>query len=824
MKNPILIFILSLTLFLSSLGTLRASETTTLWSSEVALPGEHILLYLIKENASTDQFELVKRPVVKNGSMQILQYRTLTKHNDPMGEPLLLLPILIIPDAPGEVTIEDIPIKFVKSGKTASISVPPLKVYSTSAIKWFNNPMPYGVLWAMDKDEPYVDESINAQMKILLPDRVGLASLPFFTATGMKILPFQLSTQGMLSNIQQGIIGRNIVMARGEQWVCYDLSSTIIPFVEGESEATGSVNVAEQVNVFSVRRDEILLPTLDIKALPLPPGAPPHYDKLVGDYSVTSATDVKELAMYESVDVSIRVTGTGALESIECPKLADTAGWKTIPATKKLETDINGKVTAVIFNQLIRPTREEGGVPAFRLSYFNPATQRYEESLSKPIPLKWKKTDTSGGDPNGGAGSLSMSMAEPPPAGEVPVAQLSDIYSPLPDEISGQSLRVNPRYYFLLYAPAALIALYLLISWIGKRRASGNQMREMERALREIAKTESAMDFLRQSAAFIEKNLSQNMNDELRALIARRDREAFRPDAQTVMSDAEKKNILSMMRRAIQNVAKAAKSTSALIILTLGLLAGLNSAEAKSPTDLDREGVIQYERGEYSSAKDAFEKGIQALEKEGKNEGDTSTARLYYHLGNSYYRLAKPGQAALAYARALESNPSLHEAEANLAFIQRKEGAILDVGSVKSDIFTYLSIDSLLLITALSTAILLTAIMLLFIPSRLTLSLKWICGISALASLACAANWLYYYTLDTPHINMLKPEQIAYVVTATEARSAADEKGASVVRLPESTPLRVLARRPRWDYVECMNGVRGWVPTESIDLLAKNSH
>ncbi len=818
MKNPILIFIFSITFILSSLGTLRASETSAIWSTEVALPGEHVLLYLIKENASADQFELTERPVVKNGSMQILQYRTLTKHNDPMGEPLLLLPILIIPDAPGEVTVDDIPIKFLKSGKTSTIKVPALKVYSTSAIKWFNNPISYGVLWSMDKNEPYVDESISAQMKILLPENVGLASLPFFTTTGMKILPFQLTTQGMLSNIQQSLIGRNIVMARAERWVCYDLSSSIIPFVEGESEATGSVNIAEQVNVFSVRRDEILLPTLSIKALPLPPGAPSYYDKLVGEYSVESATDVKELAMYESVEVSIRVTGSGALENIECPKLVDTAGWKTIPATKKLETDINGKVTAVIFNQLIRPTREEGGIPAFRLSYFNPVSQQYEESLSKPIPLKWRKTDATGDDPHGNIGSLGMGAAEPPPAGEVPVAQLSDIYSPLPDEVDGQSLRINPRYYFLLYTPAVLIALYLLISWIGKRRASGGKQRAMERELRDISKTEAPMDFLRQSAAFIEKNLSQNMNDELRALIARRDREAFRPDAQTVISTEERKSILSMIRNAIQ---KAAKSASLLLILSVALLAALNTAEAQSVTDLDREGVSLYTRGEYSSAKDAFEKGIVAIEKEGQDEGETSAARLYYHLGNSYYRLGEPGHAALAYARALEQNPSLKEAEANLAFIQRKEGAIVGVSSTQSDIFTYLSIDTLLLISALSSATLLTALMLLFIPSKLRSSLKWVCAISGVISLACAANWLYYFTLDTPHISMLKPEQIAYVVSATEARSAADEKGASVVRLPKSTPLRVLARRPRWDYVECMNGVRGWVPTESIQLLAK---
>ncbi len=815
MKNPILIALLSLTLILVSLPKLAAQQSSSTWSTQASLPGERVMLYLIKENASADQFEILERPKVKNASLQILQYRTLTKQDDPLGDPVLLLPILIIPDAPGEVTVEDIPIKYVKSGKSDKIKVSPLKVYSTSAIKWFNNPVPYGVLWALDKEDPYVDESIAAQMKILLPEGVQLSSLPNFTTSGMKILPFQFATRGMLSNIQQGLIGRNIVLARGEQWTCYDLSSSIIPYSAGKSEASGRVNVDMRVNVFSARRDEILLPTLSISALPLPPGAPKNYDKLVGSYAVQTATDAKSLAMYESVDVTIRVTGSGALEHVECPKLIDSDGWKLIPATQKVETDINGNVTAVIFNQLIRPTREEGGIPAFRLSYFNPETQQYEEALSKPIPLAWKATDASQME---GVSALGAIPADVPPAGEVPVAHLTDIYNSLPDEVDGQRLRLNPHYYYILYAPAALIALYLLITWLRQLHARGTESRALERQLREISKLGSSLDFLRQSAAFIEKNLAHTMNDELRAIVARRDQEAFRPDAASQLSEGERKSILAQLRRAIQKLLKGA---SLLLMTALCLFTMMNSVEAKTPTELDREGVSQYEKGQYSAAIDSFSQGVEALRKQAAQEGETSLARLYYHLGNSYYRLKEEGYAALSYARALEQNSSLKEAEANLGFIQRKQGAILMEDTTKGDLFTFFDADELLLISVIVTAILLTSFMLLMLVKKKVSILKFICIISLVLSLACAGNWLYYYTLDTPHISTLAPEQLAYVIAPTEARNAADEKGASVVRLPASTPLRVLARRPRWDYIECMNGVRGWVPSEKIALLAE---
>ncbi len=821
--KKILLILSSLLLYLCSITTLRARELQSLWSTDIALPGERILLFVISEGRAHNEFEIIQHPRAKNASVRILPYRRLTKQNGSFGEPVFMLPLLITPDSPGQVELSPIALRFEDDKKEVQVPIPPLKVYSTSEIKWFNNPIPYGVLWDISKKDPYVNESITARMKLLLPKGIALAKLPSFTTSGLKIFPFDLSTRGMLYSIHKGILGDSGVPARGVVWDNYDLTSTIIPYREGKNEASGKCIISRQVSLLSVQHEEILLPTLSIPALPLPPGEPAHFDKLVGDYQVSTSTEASKLAMNETIDVTIRVTGaaSGSLDNVPCPRPIDEEGWKLVPASKKVDTDINGRPTAIIFHQLIRPTREQAAIPSFRLSYFNPKSQQYDSSLSNPIVLPWEQSDATG------ITQINTGIAAIPPAGVIPVAEMSDIYSLLPEEISAQSWRLNPRYYWLLYLPAALIALYLLLTRVRQLRDQSAGQRELDKELRELQKQQEPLGFLRHSAAFVEKHLPSPRSPELEHLIHRRDEEAFQQNAHTKLSEDERKTILTQLRRGVQALNKASKiGKKALMLLLTPLLlatASLSSdAQAQGlPSDWDKEGSSLYEKGQYSAARDAFERGLASLYDHQLDEGDTSAARLYYHLGNSYYRLNQAGPAALAYARALEENPSLKEAARNLAFIQRKQGAIRAPASTSRDIFTYLDAESLQLLTVISTAILLTSILLLYICTSCRLTLKILIGISSLASLLCAVNWLYYYTLETPDLSTLEPSQLAYVITTTDARSAADEKGSSIIKLPASTPLRLLARRPSWDYIECMNGVRGWVPKASIQPLAR---
>lgn len=49
-----------------------------------------------------------------------------------------------------------------------------------------------------------------------------------------------------------------------------------------------------------------------------------------------------------------------------------------------------------------------------------------------------------------------------------------------------------------------------------------------------------------------------------------------------------------------------------------------------------------------------------------------ASAKLYYNLGNSYYRLGEMGNAILAYERALRLDPSDDDVRNNLAFVNAR--------------------------------------------------------------------------------------------------------------------------------------------------------
>ncbi|MBR2314688.1 MAG: hypothetical protein IKA55_07525, partial [Akkermansia sp.] len=351
-----------------------------------------------------------------------------------------------------------------------------------------------------------------------------------------------------------------------------------------------------------------------------------------------------------------------------------------------------------------------------------------------------------------------------------------------PSTLYGRTF-VLPRWlWYLLYLPAACILAALLIKWLRSKFAAGAAERAKEKTLHSIASTEDGLDFLKAAGGYIETHVAPgSMTPELQHILDRRDTEAFRPDANTSISLQERNIIM----KALRNIGQ----TAALFMLCM-----LPLAQAEH-------GQESYQGGQYSKALTELEKAP-----------DYPEALKQYNMGNCYYRLSQPGKAALCYARALQSDPELKEARANLEFIQRKEGALLPNGSVTDDFFTILTPGQLWISTIVSSAILALCVSLLI--ARRGQSKPWtqtFTALSALATLLCAADWGYYATRQTPDLSSLPPADIAYVIKATELRSSADSKGAGIMTLPVSTPLHLLAIRGSWGYVETFTGVRGWI-------------
>ncbi len=768
------------------IGSLAMAEIVPVWSVDVAVPGEKVALYLVDTDIGEDLFMIQKRPTVSNAAMEIMQHYAGANPLDANRAAMEVYPLQIIPDAPGEVRLTGLEVKY-NSGRTEVIEVPALPVVSQSAIRWSKKPVNFGVLWYTNIKDGYVHQPIKTAVKILLPGGVDTMGAPQMSAVDVKVGNFQPTLQGVLAMVHNQAMGTTTAYAKGQTWRTVDYTGTLTPFREGNSDVAGKIVLEQRQGFFSIMRAEADLPVLTVGALPLPPGAPANFADMVGEYSITASTQAKSLAMHEAVEVEITVKGTGNLEQLECPKPADAADWKLVPATRKPIVGPNGETIGMVFSQLLRPTAEVGGIPSFSFSYFDPKKMEYRQAATAPIPLQWRDTETTG------SGIQTAVAAEPPPAGTVPVAEMTDIYGYMPRAMYGRDITMPRWMWYLLYLPAALVFATLIINALRSKLAAGAAGRARDRELSELASRQDALSFLKGVGAYIETHVAPgSMTPELQKIIDRRDEEVFRPDARTSITPQERNIIM----RTLRNIGTGA----ALLFLCLAPLAQANTAQD------------DYKGGQYS-------KSIAKLEAV-ENYPD---ALRQYNMGNCYYRLNQPGMAALCYARALQENPCLKEARANLAFIQRKEGALLPSGTVTDDIFTLLSPSQLWVCTIVSTALLLLCIGLLIM--RRKESKPWLQTITAIslgASLLCAADWGYYTTRLTPDLSSLPPSDIAYILKATPLRSSADAQGAGIMTLPPSTPLHLLASRGSCAYVETFTGVRGWVNTADTATLAPN--
>lgn len=108
---------------------------------------------------------------------------------------------------------------------------------------------------------------------------------------------------------------------------------------------------------------------------------------------------------------------------------------------------------------------------------------------------------------------------------------------------------------------------------------------------------------------------------------------------------------------------------------------------------------------------DEFQTAVELYSKAISEDGPS--AKLYYNLGNSYYRTGQPGKAILAYERSLRLDPTDRDARENLEFVNERItdrpgergtfiGNSLDAASasMRSDTWAWIAFGAFLLTAA----------------------------------------------------------------------------------------------------------------------------
>ena len=157
-----------------------------------------------------------------------------------------------------------------------------------------------------------------------------------------------------------------------------------------------------------VREVPVTAEAVPVEVLPLPAeGRPADFGGAVGDWKLEVTAKPTEVAVGDPITFTIKISGSGNIDTVPTPKLGSLDGFKTYePTTKTTKDELNTLGERVIQQVLIARSTEVKELPEVRLTYFDPAAKAYRTSVQSPIKLVVKAG--SGGQSTiiGGGGRL----------------------------------------------------------------------------------------------------------------------------------------------------------------------------------------------------------------------------------------------------------------------------------------------------------------------------------------------------------------------------------------------------------------------------------
>lgn len=198
-----------------------------------------------------------------------------------------------------------------------------------------------------------------------------------------------------------------------------------------------------------------------------------------------------------------------------------------------------------------------------------------------------------------------------------------------------------------------------------------------------------------------------------------------------------------------------------------------------------------------------------------------ASARLYYNLGNAYFKEDRTGKAILFYRRALRLRPGNEDVRHNLEVAEARTKD--DIESIPEFFLTSRlrevrrtmgctawSVFSLGFLAAAA------ACLLLFLLARpLALRKAGFYGTLAAAVLCAAATW--FAVLERR--GMLRRDEAVVMVASSAVKSSPDRAATDLFVLHEGTVVRVTAELGDWAEIVIADGKKGWIETRKVEVI-----
>jgi len=244
------------------------------------------------------------------------------------------------------------------------------------------------------------------------------------------------------------------------------------------------------------------------------------------------------------------------------------------------------------------------------------------------------------------------------------------------------------------------------------------------------------------------------------------------------------------------------------LIFLLSLLFFIFSMSFADNSTFFENGNNEYKKGDYS----------KALEYYGKAGRNISNWKIYFNMGNCYFKSDNFLKAKIYYLRALRLKPFDKSLRKNLEITNSKLGLKWktdDEGFVEK---VFLKIESFLSLNTISFFLLVSVIVFNFFFIRILLTgknrfLLYAIFFSMIAMISLGGYHSYLvHKVNTHNIGVVKFDQSALL-------SGPGEGNTTLYNVVEGIKLKVLENSGEWVYVSASDTIAGWIKKSDMEII-----
>jgi hypothetical protein len=205
----------------------------------------------------------------------------------------------------------------------------------------------------------------------------------------------------------------------------------------------------EMMGRVELREQPVTLPEVPLEVLPLPEeGKPADFTGAVGQWNLEVTAKPTEVAVGDPITLTIKITGSGNIDTVATPQLKGLEDFKTYDPTSKTTKNELSTTGERVFQQVLVPkSTDVKQLPEIRLSYFDPVAKAYKTATQGPIQLVVKAG-------TGGAHAIVSGATR-----SRPLEKLGEDIVYLKGDLGAVETNVSwPAFWLLNFAPVVALA------------------------------------------------------------------------------------------------------------------------------------------------------------------------------------------------------------------------------------------------------------------------------------------------------------------------------------------------------------------------------